>query len=223
MSDGVAYADIVIMALVAGFILLRLRSVLGDKVGNDSPSYFQKPQAPAERAQPVVKLDDKLKSKRGEPDPFLAQVKDASALEGIQAIKDKDGDFLATSFVEGAKAAFEMVFDAYAKGDRETLKFLLAADVYAEFDKALEERERSLFKEETTLVSVTAKDIPAAVLEGVMARVTVRFISEQVSVTRDEQGAIVGGDASLINTLDDEWTFERDVTSRSPNWKVIET
>lgn len=225
MADGIPYADIVIMALVAGFILLRLRSVLGDKVGNDNPSYFQKPTTPPERPQPIVQLEDKgQKAKaRPEPDPFMDKVSNPAVVEGLNAIKARDPEFLASHFVIGAKGAFEMVFDGFAKGDKDMLSALLAQDVYAEFEGAMKAREGSMFKEETTLVSVEPKDITSASLEGNMARVGVRFVSEQVSVTRDDKGAVVGGDASLINKIDDEWVFERDVTSKNPNWKVIET
>ncbi|NBO18700.1 MAG: Tim44 domain-containing protein [Proteobacteria bacterium] len=225
MSEGIPYADIVILALVAGFILLRLRSVLGDKTGNDNPSYFQKPTTPPpERQQAIVQVEDKAKAKpRGEPDAFVAKIKNPAVVESINAIKARDMDFMASHFVEGAKGAFEMVFDAFAKGDRDTLRFLLAPNVYDEFAQALEGREAQALKPETTLVSVTAKDITSAELSGNMARLSVKFSSEQVSVMRDESGKIVEGDPSELHVVEDEWTFERDVTSKSPNWKVIET
>ncbi|MBY0407699.1 MAG: Tim44/TimA family putative adaptor protein, partial [Rickettsiales bacterium] len=220
MSEGIPYADIIILALVAGFILLRLRSVLGDKVGNDSPSYFNKPATPAnERKEAIVQLDEKaLKAKpRPEPDSYMAKVKDEEVIAGVNAIKAKDPEFLASYFLEGAKGAFEMVFDAFAKGDRDTLRFLLDKPVYEEFSHALESREAQPFKTDTTLISVQAKDIISASLTGNIARIAVKFASEQVTVTRDEAGEIVGGDASLINAIEDEWVFERDVTSRNPN------
>ena len=226
MSDGLPYADIIILALVAGFILLRLRSVLGDKTGNDNPSYFQKPTTPPpERQQAIVQLDEKaVKAKaRPEPDVFLAQVKTPVVVEGINAIKARDPEFMASHFVEGARGAFEMVFDAYNKGDRDTLRFLLAPDVFEQFSQALTERDAQALKPETTLVSVTPKDITAADMTGNVSRLTVLFSSEQVSVVRDETGKIVEGDPSELQVVEDEWTFERDVTSKSPNWKVIET
>ena len=224
MSDGIPYADIVIMALVAGFILLRLRGVLGDKVGNDSPSYFNKPAVPAERKDTIVQLEDKTKAKlRADPDVYMAKVKDESVIAGVAAIKVKDPEFIATYFLEGAKGAYEMVFDAFGKGDRDTLKFLLDTSVYNEFNTALTEQEQQDLKNETTLISVKAKDITAAEMAGNMAQLTVHIVSEQVSVSRNSAGEIVGGDPSLIHNVEDSWTFERDVTSKNPNWKVIET
>lgn len=225
MSDGIPYADIVIMALVAGFILLRLRSVLGDKIGNDNPSYFNKPATPAaERNQTIVQLDDKSKAKaRLEPDLYMTKVKDDAIIAAVNAIKVKDPEFTATHFLEGARGAFEMVFDAFSKADRDTLKFLLDTPVYEEFNKALTEHEQQDAKSETTLISAQAKDITAAELVGNMARITVRIHSEQVMVTRNAAGEVIAGDVSLIHAIDDDWTFERDVTSKNPNWKVIET
>lgn len=225
MSDGIPYADIVIMALVAGFIILRLRSVLGDRIGNDTPSYFNKPATPAPERQTIVQLEDKsLKAKpRPEPDAYMARVKDEQIISAINGIKAKDPEFTATHFLEGARGAFEMVFDAFARADRETLAFLLDTQVLEEFKQALAEREARDTRTETTLISAAATDITAAELTGSTARITVRIRSEQVTVTRNADGEIVGGDASLIHAVEDDWTFERDVTSRNPNWKVIET
>ena len=225
MSDGIPYADIVIMALVAGFILLRLRSVLGDKIGNDKPSYFNKPVQP-ERKDTIVQLDDKgLKPKirLQEPDAYMASVKDEQVISAITAIKLRDPEFSATHFLEGAKGAYEMVFDAFARGDKDTLKFLLDTQVYQQFTDALAEVEKLEGKTETTLISAKAQDITHAELNGNIARLTVHIHSEQVHVTRNAAGEIVGGDASLIHSIDDDWSFERDVTSKNPNWKVVET
>jgi len=226
MSDGIPYADIVIMALVAGFILLRLRGVLGDKIGNDKPSYFNKPaQTTGDRKETIIQLDDKsLKTKlRQESDPYMLTVKDDGVASAIALIKTKDPEFSATDFLEGAKGAFEMVFDAFSREDKDTLKFLLSTRVYQEFGEALNEAQSVGTKNETTLISVKAHAITSAELVGMMARLTVAISSEQVHVTRNAEGVIVDGDASQIHAIEDEWTFERDVTSKNPNWKVIET
>lgn len=225
MSEGIPYADIIIMALVAGFILLRLRSILGDKIGNDNPSYFNKPaQSALERKDTIVQLDEKAaKIKQREPDPYMVKVREEAVVTAINQIKSKDPEFTATHFMEGARSAFEMVFDAFSRGDTDTLNFLLSPQVFRQFSDALNDAQKQEHKNETTLISVKANDITAAELSGSMARITVSFTSEQVHVTRDASGAVVDGDASLIHAIDDEWVFERDVTSKNPNWKVIET
>jgi len=223
MSEGIPYADIVILALVAGFILLRLRSVLGTKIGNDNPSYFNRPVA-QDKQEPIVQLDEKsLKPKREEPDNYLAKLDNVPLVDAIHTIKVKDPQFTATRFLEGAKGAFEMVFDAFAKGDKQTLKMLLSDTIFQEFGKEIAEREGHDEKTETTLVSVEAKDITHAELVSNMAHITVLFLSEQVTVVRNAEGAIIEGDPSEINHVEDRWVFERDVASKNPNWKIIET
>lgn len=226
MSDGSSYADLVILALIAGFILLRLRSVLGDKTGNDTSSYFSKPsRAYPENLESVVQLDEKsMKPKpKDEPDTYFATLTDNAVMDGINAIRNKDPQFTATRFLGGAKGAFEMVFDAFNKGDKQTLKMLMSEPLSQEFSKVIEDSEAQETRTETTLVSVVAKEITKATLHLNTAQLTVLFVSEQVSVTRNKAGDIVGGDASEIKTAEDHWVFERDVSSKNPNWKIIET
>jgi len=226
MSDGNSYADIVILALIAGFILLRLRSVLGDKMGNDSPGYFSKPITTlTDKQEPIVQLDEKsLKPKgRDDSDPYLASLTDNDIIDTFNAIKAKDPLFTATYFMTGAKAAFEMVFDAFAKGDTPTLKRLMSDSLLTHFSTDIAQRDAQDVRTETTLVSVAAKDVTKAVLNGNIAQLTVHFASEQVHVERNKNGDIVGGNASDIHHAEDHWVFERDVTSKNPNWKIIET
>jgi predicted lipid-binding transport protein (Tim44 family) len=225
MSDGSNYADLIILALIAGFILLRLRSVLGDKVGNDNPSYFNKVvPSKAPQAEPIVQLDEKsTKLRVREEDPYMTTVSDKDLLATVDAIKDKDPQFTATAFLQGAKMAYEMVFDAFDKGDRKTLAMLLSDDLMKTFSKELDEREKSAHKSETTLVSVKAKDITEASLKGSVASFKVLFESEQISVVRDSDGKITEGDASKVDLIVEDWVFERNTTSKNPNWKIIET
>ncbi len=226
MSEGIPYADIVIIALIAGFILLRLRNVLGQNSGHDNPQFFKKQQEVVpERKDTVVQLQDKILKTRAkeESDPFMAAVKDPIITQYVKDIKAKDPQFNVTQFMDGAKMAFEMVFDAFAKGDTETLKMLLSESVYEEFSRELEKRSEQENKEETTLVAVTGRELVQAKLVGNAARMGVKFTSEQITVERDAEGKIVGGDASETQTVESEWMFERDVTSKNPNWKIIET
>jgi predicted lipid-binding transport protein (Tim44 family) len=226
MNDGIPYADIVILALIAGFILLRLRSVLGSKMGNDHPDYFNRPaNVLPEKLEPVVQIDEKsLKPKpQEETDAYMATLSNPAVSEVLNSIKDKDTQFSATHFLEGARGAFEMIFEAFAKGDGETLKFLLSDPIFQEFSKHMAARGTQENKTETTLVSVQAKDITHASIDGTVAHITVKILSEQVTVVRNPKGEIVDGNPSDIHHVDDNWTFERDVTAKNPNWKVIET
>lgn len=226
MSEGIPYADIIILALIAGFILLRLRSILGDKIGNDDPSYFHKPMVlTPSKQETIVQLDEKSTKPgpRDEPDAYLSTLGEGALTDTLLAIKVKDPQFSASFFLEGAKAAFEMVFDAFAKGDSATLKMLLSDTVYDNFSREISARDAQEHKTEHTLISVKAKDITSATLAGNLAHVTVHFVSEQVTVVRDVKGTIIEGNPSDIAQVEDYWVFERDITSKSPNWKVIET
>ena len=226
MSEGIPYADLVILALIAIFILLRLRSVLGDKIGNDDPSYFHRPASSvSDKAGPIIQLDEKsLKPKlRDDSDAYAAGLPNGPVAETIAAIKLQDPEFTASHFLDGAKVAFEMVFDAFAKGDKATLQMLLSKDLLEHFNAEIANRDMNIHQTEHTLISVKAQDITQASLEKNIARLSVHFISEQVTVIRSKEGKIVDGNPSDIHTVEDHWVFERDVTSKSPNWKVIET
>ncbi len=226
MSEGIPYSDIIILALIAGFILLRLRHVLGQKTGHENPDFFKpRQEVTPDRKETVIQLSEKiLKPKaKEEADPAMAGISDAMTAQYLKDIKAKDAGFSLTQFMDGAKMAFEMVFDAFAKGDTQTLKMLLADNVLADFERELEKRNAQENKEETTLVAVTSRELTRANLLGNMARLTVKFTSEQITVVRGTDGQIVEGDASETQDVESEWVFERDVTSKNPNWKIIET
>ncbi len=173
----------------------------------------------------MIQLDEKsLKPKpKEEPDAYLLTLGNSPVAETIRQIKAKDPQFTATGFLQGAKAAFEMVFDAFAKGDRQTLKMLLSEAIFQHFSRELDQRNAQANKSETTLVSVTGKEISQATLDKNTARLTVHFESEQVTVVRGPKGEIVEGNPSELHHVEDQWVFERDVTSKNPNWKIIET
>jgi predicted lipid-binding transport protein (Tim44 family) len=225
MSDAIPYADILILALVAGFILLRLRSVLGTRIGNDDPE-FMRPMPKSRPEEPIIQLGDKpnkFKIREIEPDPYLQNLKEKDVADALAAVKLKDPGFVATTFLTGARMAYEMVFDAFAKDDKQTLKMLLADDIQKHFVSEMEAREQADSRSETTLVAVSAKDITKVTLNGNIAQLTVKFLTEQVTVVRDKDGKIIEGDASRVVHGEDEWVFERDITSKNPNWKIIET
>ncbi len=224
MSEGIPYADIVILALVAGFILLRLRSVLGHGASDGEDLARRRQQA--SELEPVVQLQEKLqkpKIKEEEADTYLAALSDPTVLDGINAIKGKDPQFNTTQFLSGAKGAFEMVMEAYEKGDKQTLKMLMSDSLFKELSDAIDKRAADSRRTETTLVSVLPKNVTYATLIGNTAKIQVKFISEQIALVRDAAGAIVEGDASSVQQAEDEWLFERDVTAKNPNWKIIET
>ncbi len=226
MSEGFASYDIIIIALIAGFVLLRLRAVLGQKIGQDTPPPFDYRAADSEA--PVVKLQEKtaraLTDEEKDDDKQLVdKISDVTTVTTLAAIKMMDPDFTLKTFLDGARMAFEMAHDAFNKDDRDTLKMLLSAPLYDVFSAELDARKTGDNRTETTLLAVQTAEAKNVRLEKNMARITVRYVSEQVSVVRDKGGKIVEGDPGAAHNVEDEWVFERDVGSRNPNWKIIDT
>ena len=252
MSDGFQFYDIIFFALIAIFIILRLRGVLGRRTGherNRHPDRFARAAkargAPDEEAQgEVIHLPD---HQRPEPDrdpeegaplpppprpSFSAkepapEEKAPAAPVGLRAvleeIRRRDQDFAPKRFVEGAQAAFEMVVDAFAKGDTPTLRRLLDDDVYDEFAAAIRERLAEGHSCETTIVAIDKAEIIEGEMRGNVARVTVKFVSQQINLVRDKEGEEVGGDSRRIERITDLWTFARNTRSADPNWTLVET
>lgn len=227
MSDGMPYADIVLLALIAGFVLLRLRSVLGQNIGRDPVQPEYRKVEKAEQESSVFRKPDTI---AGDFKEVLREEKDeaiealpAPLRETVAAIRARDSDFTVKSFMEGARGAFEMIFDAFNENDRDTLKMLLSPELYTTFARELDQRTAAAERGETTLLALLSQEMAAASLTGPMARITVRFVSEQVSVVRDAAGAIIDGDPSHPQHVEDEWVFERDTGSRNPNWTIIDT
>jgi predicted lipid-binding transport protein (Tim44 family) len=227
--------DLILLALIAVFIFLRLKSVLGSRDGNEDNRNHNDPfsEKPMEDAKPK-KADNVFHLPGSEPmddDDFplppkeTLKVKEPTgpAARGLTEIMAKDPNFSEETFYEGARWAFEMIITAFAKNDRETLKNLLNPDVNDNFISAIDARLAAGETLENTLVGLKSIEIIEAVLEGKMANITVKIVSEQVNVTTDREGAVVDGDGNYIDTITDIWTFERDLSSKSPNWFLMAT
>ena len=152
--------------------------------------------------------------------PTLA---DGPAAAGLTQVKLADKDFDPIAFVNGAKVAFEMVIAAFAQGDSRSLRPLLSNDVYEDFTGAIKAREEANETLETTLVGFNDAEIIEAEVQGKTAFVTVKFVTEQVNVTRDTEGKVVDGDESHVTAITDIWTFARNTRSRDPNWTLVAT
>jgi predicted lipid-binding transport protein (Tim44 family) len=225
MDSGFAFFDIVFFAMVAAFLILRLRSVLGRRTGNENPERWtaRKPAPQArEAADNVARLPDRSRP-AGEAGPVLDLPANSPVEAGVTQIKVADPSFDARGFVEGARGAFEMIVGAYAQGDSATLRPLLADDVYENFAAAIRGRQQAKQTLETTLVGIKSADIVEARMDGRTALVTVKFVSEQINVTRDASGTVVEGDPQQIATVTDVWTFSRNTRSRDPNWLLVAT
>jgi predicted lipid-binding transport protein (Tim44 family) len=225
----------IIFLALAVFIFLRLRSVLGQRTGSERPPYDRAApnvvqrnqdtnvvpmpgavidQAPLAPTADVVPPTDRWKgiAEQGTP---LAQ--------GLDAIVAQDSSFDPKHFTDGAKSAYEMIVLAFANGDRRALKDLLSSEVYESFDGVIKDREKHEQKTETRFVSIDKAELVSAEARDRAAQLTIRFVSQMISVTRDKSGTIVDGNPDKVADITDVWTFARDTTSRDPNWKLVGT
>ncbi len=226
MSEGFQFIDIIFFAVIAGFILLRLRGVLGRRTGHQPPPRQPGGGEANENVVPLPKREadddfaDELAAEASQDD--LADV-DQTLAAGLTQINATDRNFSRQGFVDGALGAFEIIIEAFAVGNTDRLRDLLDDDVYRHFTRVIDERQQAGHSHETTLVSIDENAIIEAGMNGRIAVVTVRFVTQQINVTRDSEDAVVGGDPSHVATVTDLWTFERDSRSRSPNWKLVAT
>jgi predicted lipid-binding transport protein (Tim44 family) len=158
------------------------------------------------------------------PDRYAGFAQPGSpVVRGLDDISAADGNFDVKQFVAGARAAYEMIVTAYATGDRRSLKGLLEREVFDGFDAVIRQREARGDTVETRFVSIDASELIGAQLRGKMAQITLRFVSQLVSVTRNRNDNVIEGSADSVTTVTDIWTFAREVTSRDPNWKLVAT
>jgi predicted lipid-binding transport protein (Tim44 family) len=223
MSDGFAYIDILFFAMVAAFIALRLRSVLGRRTGHERRRFGGLSGARGNGANDnVVALPDRSSS-APEGDAAIAALGDDNIKTGLTQIRLADQRFDLQQFLGGARAAFEMIVEAYGAGEKDVLRPLLADDVFAGFASAIDQRQATRRTLETRLIAIRKADVIEARMQGALARVVVRFTSEQVNVVRDAEGKVLEGDPGTTEEVVDIWTFERDTRSPDPNWMLVET
>lgn len=231
--------DIILIGLVAVFLILRLRSVLGKRTGNERPPARDPftPPAPPPRAGDAARSASgsdnviPLPSPSTAPRPGSATrgpggiraVVMPTAAAGVAAIRSADPSFDPVQFADGARSAFGAVIDAFAKGDVATLRGLLDAPTLASFEGAIRGRNERGEKAETTLIGFEASDISGAELQGSHALVTVRFVTEQINVVRNAEGQIADGNPNEVQRVVDLWTFRRDTRSSDPNWALTKT
>jgi predicted lipid-binding transport protein (Tim44 family) len=226
----------IIFLALAVFIFLRLRSVLGQRTGRERPPYDPYSARDARTApnDKVVALPGRKTDAASRPAEAAAAEEPAdrwrgiaehgsAVAKGLDAIAAADSNFDAQHFIAGARAAYEMIVNAFAAGDRRALKGLLSREVYEGFEAAIREREAKGETVESKFVSLDNAEITGAELRGNTAQITVRFVSQLISVTRDRSGNAVEGSPDKITEVTDVWTFARDLTSRDPNWKLVAT
>ncbi len=215
--------EIVLLAMVAAFLGLRLYSVLGKRTGHEQehmPRNVEprmRDQQPAEEPKPHV--PDIMPAPVNAP----TMVYDAAAEPGVRAILNADRNFDVARFMEGAKAAYGMILEAFWKGDKDELKMLCDEDVYESFAEAIEGREERGEVLENQLIRIDNARIVAADYARPHASITVQFDSDIAAVVKDKDGKLIAGSLSDAVETHDVWTFSRDLSSSDPNWLLDET
>jgi predicted lipid-binding transport protein (Tim44 family) len=210
---------IVILALVALFIGLRLYSVLGERTGHEQQPILRP-------ADPDARVEARVTQPSASP-PSADNSSDLAyvplAGPGVRAILAADPSFDVARFLEGAKAAYRLILEAFWKGDLDVIRTHVDAHVYDTFAAAIEQRKKDGLSLDNRLVTIEQAVISQATVEHSLAMVTVRFEADIAAVTRNSEGQVVAGSMSDAVQTRDLWTFRRDLATRDPNWLLIET
>ena len=182
------------MAMIVGFIFLRLRNVLGRRTGNEPK--------PIHAGQNIGAKQYPLNEKN---------------------LNDAFDEKAKKKFIEGAKLAYETIITSFAKGDKATLKTLLGDRMYQEFNGYIDNRNSKKIKSETTFIGIKSAKIEDIVKEDNLYKITVNFVSEIITCLRDKDNKIIEGDPDSIKTVKDEWKFSKNMWSQNPTWYLIET
>ena len=206
MPGGIPLIDILIFAIIAIFLGLRLRSVLGKRTGFEQD--FSRDEANQEAADKSSLTPAEVTTLTG---------------DGVSAVMSADPRFSEKEFVKGASAAYGMILNAFAKGDLEMLKSLLGYEMNISFADAIRERQKA---DETLAIDLQSIDravISSAKLRDGVASLVVEFTSRQQRILKSSDGSVIDGDAETVETFIDLWTFERDISSTDPTWLLVET
>ena len=193
MSYSFEYIDIILLAMIAGFIFLRLRGILGKKTGYEEDLSSSFPHE-----VPETKNNVKLNS-------------------------DTFDDAAKNDFLKGAKVAYESIITNFSKGDLKSIKTLLDKNVYDQFDNAIRDKKTKNLTSETTFIGINSAEIKEHNQNKNMLEVTVEFVSEIISCIKDEDNKIVSGDSEKVKKVHDIWKFSKDSRSQNPNWLLIDT
>jgi len=217
-SSGSFPIDLVLFGMIAAFLVLRLRSILGKRTGFERSAPPEMPAQPRAAAAPIIQGT----AEPAQAAPARMQMPDpaSAASQALQAMRAIDPSFDPARFVAGAEQAFRMIVRAFAASDRATLKPLLGDETFAAFDHAIAAREKDGQTQVSDIRAIQSIDILDATLRGSVANLTVRIASDQISYTTDQNGRhLTGTDA--VTEIIDLWTFERDLTQPDPTWRLV--
>lgn len=229
-----------VLAAVALMVVWRLRSVLGQRTGTERPPIdpYAPPRRPngsapvetgggkvlefpSSKEEPVKKVEAEAEPKAPVWTGFAKAGSPLAA--GFEKLAQADPGFSPREFLEGAKLAYEMIVEAFARGDKPALKNLLSKDVFDGFSKAIDARAQAGEKLDFQFVGFEKVDFMSVSLAGKRASIVVKFASQMISATHDKAGALIDGNPKEVRDITDIWTFERDVAQKDPNWRVVAT
>ena len=196
MNNNFGYLDLILLAMIAGFIILRLRNVLGRKTGHEG------------------KVVSNISEKKFEE--FKKAIKPKKQLTEFDINQKKQ-------FLKGAEIAYETIINSFAKGDKKNLKDLLTEEMNKNFESAIEERNSKNIKSELTFIGIKSSTIEKFEKTAEALFFTVKFISEIISFKKDKNNNVIEGDPNKIKTVIDRWKFTRKISSMNPNWYLAET
>lgn len=224
----------IVFLAIAVFFFLRLRGVLGKRTGHERKPfdpYSEKPKTGQKSSNDnVVAMPKRSDGKPGDVNADLDTLEDedidpatVAMNKLLSSVHTVDPQFDAKEFLAGGRVAYEMIVTAYAAGDRNQLQPLLSQEVYEGFDAAIAERESRGETVDFTFVGIEKAKIVEALGDSSEIRITIRFVSELISATRDQAGEIIDGNASKVLEVTDIWTFARDPRETDPNWRLVAT
>lgn len=216
-----AVIQLLVLAGIAVFLILRLRSVLGSRDG------FEKPSVPGPASRDETPAPRRFEVIEGGPDTDITDhvAEGSSEAQALAQMKAVDPSFNVTEFLSGARGAYEMILMAFENGELDAILPFLSRDVFESFDEVVQLREREGLKVDATFVGVSEVELVDATFDmnNADAEVTVRFVGELTSVVRNAQGEIIEGDPNVVKRQKDVWTFARNMRSESPNWQLVAT
>ena len=210
--------QLLVLAGIAVFLILRLKSVLGTRDGYEPPRQAPGPQTRPERDFEVIE---------GGPDPDIVDhvAEDSDAAKALMAMKSAEPSFSVSEFLQGARGAYEMILMGFEKGDLGAIQSFLSEDVYDAFAQVVEHRETQGLRVESEFIGVREMSLHNAEFDSSTGEgeVSVRFVGELTHVVRDQAGEIVEGDERQVKRQKDIWTFARVMGSEDPNWQLVAT
>ena len=215
MNEGFAFFDIIIFAMLAGYLVFQLRRALGRRSDNQEP----KSKPGHERRAKHSEADNVVAINTGKSDNHEHE----ETLGGLTELREKDPSFSDTEFIKGSKEAFSWIVEAFSKGETSKLEPLLSKPLFKGFKQAIEDREADQLSLETNIVSIKSAQIHNVTLKQDQVNITVEYVTDQIKSTRNTNDEIVDGDPDTIETVTDLWTFNRNIKSNNPNWTLVKT